>query len=72
MSDGDSKGPKPQLRRSDPRQCPEMTALDKPVDAKPDNKKAGADLKLTLPFDQRDQYREGKQHKQHRQQMAGG
>ena len=25
-----------------------------------------------LPIDQRDQYREGKQHKQHRQQMAGG
>jgi len=49
-----------------------MAALDKPVDAKPDDKEAGADLELTLPFDQGDQYCEGKQHEQHRQQMAGG
>ena len=47
-----------------------MAPVDEPKDAEGDDKQAGADLNLALPFDQRNQQREGKQHEQHREQMA--
>ena len=62
MRDCHGEGPKPQLRRSYPRQCPWMAPVDKPEDTEPDDKKAGADLYLALPFDEGDQQREGKDH----------
>ena len=71
MSDGHGKGPKPQLRRWYSHQCPWMAPVNKPEDTEPDDKKAGADLDLALPFDEGDQQREGEQHQQHREQMAG-
>ena len=70
MRDGDRKGPQRQLRRRYPRQRPWMASADKPEDTEGDDKEAGADLDLALPFDQRDQQRERKDHQQHRQQMA--
>jgi hypothetical protein len=62
MSDCHGEGPKPQLRRSYPRQCPWVASIDKPEDTEPDDKEAGADLYLALPFDEGDQQREGKYH----------
>jgi len=56
------EGPKPQLHRPDPRQCPWMTPVYKPEDTEPDNEEAGRDLYLELPFDERDQQRERKDH----------
>jgi hypothetical protein len=49
-----------------------MAAIGKPEDAKSDDKEAGADLDLALPFDEGEQQREGEEHEQHRQQVAGG
>ena len=70
MRDRHDEGPEPQLRRSYPRQHPRMAPVDEPKDAKPDDQKAGPDLDLLLPFDKGDQQREGKDHNEHRQQMA--
>ena len=47
-----------------------MASMEKPEHAEADDQKAGAELDLTLPFDQRDEQREGKHHQQHGQQMA--
>jgi hypothetical protein len=46
-----------------------MAPVEEPEDAEPDDKEAGADLYLALPFDQRNQQREGKEHQKHCQQM---
>jgi hypothetical protein len=48
-----------------------MAPIDKAEDTEPDNQETGADLDLALPFDEGDQQREGEEHQQHRQQMAG-
>jgi hypothetical protein len=71
MSDGNGKGPKPQLRRPYARQCPRMAAVNKPENAKPDDQETGADLYLALPLDETNQQRERKDHCEHREQMAG-
>ena len=70
MRDRHGKGPDPKLRRSYPRQHPRMAPVDEPEDAEPDDQEAGADLELSLPLDKGDQQREGKDHHEHRQQMA--
>ena len=44
--------------------------VDEPKPAEPNEQKAGADLGLTLPLDQRHQQAEGQDHQQHCQQMA--
>jgi len=41
-----------------------------PEAAEPDDQEACADLDLSLPLDEGDQQREGKDHHEHRQQMA--
>jgi hypothetical protein len=64
------EGPEPQLRRSYPCQCPRMAPVDQPEDTKPDDQEAGPDLDLSLPFDEGDKQPEGKEHQEHRQQMA--
>ena len=71
MRDCHGEGPKRQLRRPYPRQCPWMALVDKPEDTEPDDEQAGADLYLALPFDEGDQQREGKKHQKHCKQMAG-
>jgi hypothetical protein len=48
-----------------------MAPVDEAEDTESDDKEAGADLYLALPFDEGDQQREGKDHQQHREQMAG-
>ena len=48
-----------------------MALVEQPEHTEADDQKAGAELDLTLPFDQRDEQREGKDHQQHGQQMAG-
>ena len=70
MRDRHGKGPEPQLRRSYPRKHPRMAPVDEPEEAEPDDQEAGADLDLSLPLDEGDQQREGKEHHKHRQQMA--
>jgi hypothetical protein len=47
-----------------------MVSADKPEDTEPDDKEARGNLDLTLPSNEGDQQREGKQHEQHREQMA--
>ena len=47
-----------------------MAPVDKPEDTEPDDKQAGANLYLALPFDERDQQRKGEDHQKHREQMA--
>ena len=47
-----------------------MASSDQPEDTEADDKEAGAELDLALPFDKREEQREGKDHQQHRQQMA--
>ena len=71
MRDGHGEGPKPQLRRRYARQRPRMAPVEKPEDTEPDDQEAGADPYLALPFDEGDQQREGKDHHEHREQMAG-
>jgi hypothetical protein len=39
-----------------------MAPIDKPEDAESDDEEAGPDLYLALPFDERGQQREGKDH----------
>ena len=70
MSNRHGEGPKPQLRRSYPRQRPWMAPVDEPEDTEPDDQEAGADLDLPLPFDEGGQQREGEHHNEHRQQVA--
>src|SRR5262249_13546817 len=70
VRDRHREGPEPQLRRSYPRQHPRMASVDEPEDNEPDDQQTGADLNLLLPFDNREQEREGKDHHEHRQQMA--
>ena len=70
MRDRHGEGPEPQLRRSYPRQRPWMAPVDEPEETEPDDQEAGADLDLLLPFDEGDKQPEGKQHQEHRQQMA--
>ena len=70
MRDRHDEGPEPQLRRSYPRQHPRMAPVDEPEDAEPDDQETGTDLDLPLPFDEGDEQREGKEHHEHRQQMA--
>jgi hypothetical protein len=48
-----------------------MAAVDQPEDTEPDDKEAGADLYPALPFDEGNQHREGKDHQEHREQVAG-
>jgi hypothetical protein len=47
-----------------------VASIDVSEDAEPDDQEAGADLDLLLPLDEGDQQREGKEHPEHRQQMA--
>ena len=47
-----------------------MASAGKPEDAEGDDKQAGTDLDLALPFNNGDEQRERKDHQQHRQQMA--
>ena len=47
-----------------------MALVDEPEDAEADDQEAGADLDLSLPLDEGDQQREGKDHDKHCQQMA--
>ena len=47
-----------------------MAPVDEPEDTEGDDKEAGAELDLALPFDQCDEQRERQDHQQHRQQMA--
>ena len=70
MRDRHGEGPEPELRRSYPREHPRMAPVDQPESAKPDDQEAGADLDLSLPLDNGSQQREGKDHHEHRQQMA--
>jgi hypothetical protein len=70
MRERHGEGPEPQLRWSYPRQHPRMAPVGEPEDTEPDNQEAGADLDLSLPFDEGDEQREGKKHQEHRQQMA--
>jgi hypothetical protein len=70
MRDRHGEGPEPQLRRSYAYQHPWMAPVDEPEDTEPDDQEAGADLNLPLPFDEGDEQREGKEHQEHRQQMA--
>ena len=71
VSDRYGKGPEPELRRSYPRKRPRMATVDKPEDTEPDDQETGADLDLPLPIDERDQQREGKDHHENCEQMAG-
>jgi hypothetical protein len=48
-----------------------MVPASKPKDTEADDEQARADLNLVLPLDQNEQQREGKQHDEHREQMAG-
>jgi hypothetical protein len=48
-----------------------MASAGKPEDAEGDDKQAGTELDLALPFNKGDEQRERKDHQQHRQQMAG-
>ena len=70
MRDRHGEGPEPQLRRSYPGQHPWMAPVDEPEDAEPDDQETGTDLDLPLPIDKGDEQREGKEHHEHRQQMA--
>src|SRR5262249_41286704 len=65
MRDRHREGPEPQLRRSYPRQHPRMASVDEPEDAEPGHQETGTDLDLLLPFDNREQQREGKYHHEH-------
>jgi hypothetical protein len=47
-----------------------MALVDQPEDAEADDQEAGADLDLSLPLDEGEQQREGKDHYEHRQQMT--
>jgi hypothetical protein len=47
-----------------------MAPVYEPKDAESDDQEAGADLDLSLPLDEGDQQREGKDYHEHRQQMA--
>jgi hypothetical protein len=47
-----------------------MAPVDEPEAAEPDDQEARADLDLSLPLDEGDQQREGKDYHKHRQQMA--
>jgi hypothetical protein len=47
-----------------------MAPVDAPEDTEPDDQEAGTDLDLSLPLDEGDKQREGKDHHEHRQQMA--
>ena len=70
MRDRHGEGPEPELRRPYPRQHPRMAPVDEPEDAEADDQEAGADPDRPLPFDERDQQREGQDYQEHRQQMA--
>src|ERR1700741_2626937 len=59
MSDRHGEGPEPELRRSYPRQRPRMAPADEPEDTEPDDQEAGADLNLSLPFDEGEQQHKG-------------
>jgi hypothetical protein len=48
-----------------------MAPADELEDAEPDNQDAGHDLDLSLPLNEGEQQREGKDHHEGRQQMAG-
>ena len=71
MRDGDRKGPQPQLRRWYPCERPWMASAGKPEDAEGDDKQAGTELDLALPFNNGDEQCKRKDHQQHRKQMAG-
>ena len=71
MRDRYGKRPEPQLRRSYPRQHSRMTPFDEPEDTEPNDQEARTDLDLSVPLDEGDQQREGKDHDEHSQQMAG-
>ena len=47
-----------------------MALIEQPEHTESDHQKAGAGLDLTLPFDQGDEQREGKNDQKHGQQMA--
>ena len=48
-----------------------MALIEKPEDTEADHQKAGTELDRTLPFDQGDEQREGKNDQKHGQQVAG-
>ena len=70
MRDRHGERPERQLCRSYPRQHSRMAPVDAPEDTEPDDQEAGTDLDLSLPLDEGDKQREGKDHHEHRQQMA--
>lgn len=47
-----------------------MASIQEPEDTEADDQKAGAELDLTLPFDQGNEQREGKDDQKHGQQVA--
>jgi hypothetical protein len=47
-----------------------MTPIDEPEDAETNDQQACADLDLPLPFDKRDEQREGQENQEHCQEMA--
>jgi hypothetical protein len=47
-----------------------MAPVDYSEHTEPDDQEAGTDLDLSLPFDEGNQQREGKDHHEYRQQMA--
>src|SRR6516162_8471214 len=55
VGDCNSEGPEPQLRWSYSRQHPRMASVEEPKDAEPNHQETGADLNLSLPFDDRNQ-----------------
>lgn len=65
MRDRYREGPKPELRRPYPRQCPWMAPVDNPEGAEGDDTEAGAKLDLPLPFDEGDQQCEGQDYQKH-------
>ena len=65
-----AKGPEPELRRSYPRQHSRMAPVDEPKNTEPDDQETGTNLDLPLPVNERNQQREGKDHHEHREQMA--
>ena len=47
-----------------------MASIEKQEDTESDDQKAGAELDLTLPFDQGNEQREGEDDQKHGQQVA--
>jgi len=72
MSNRHGEGPKTQLGWWYPCQRARMTRIQEPKETESHHQEAGANPRLSLPFDKSRQEREGKQHYQHRQQVTRG